>query len=261
MAFNTSGGGLYMDPVVSFLHNDIAQDGGIDPFKMSELTNILFSGGNSFVPGVTNTDTVIGVSVSDQPVELPAGYPSYLPRPYIDKYGRLVLRAVPLLNYELTQQDVGWIMTALQPAINRYAKHPYNITYETSESSGYGWIKVICEQKILVLSNLMNKYHDFLQDPYDQSSAVAKSIVAYAGNLLFPGLGTVALTLVSPLTSQGASPQAIFPTTGNQPGIESAGTAPAGSTPVGDSGIGAKNLLILGGLALLGLILLGDGGE
>lgn len=234
------------------------EDGGISPVQVANLFSEVSRFGDIHIGPISGSTYILPVSASDQVQPVPAGYPAYLPKPVIDKYGRLVLRPVPLAGYELTQLDVGYIMTALQPVIDARSKQPYPITYEGQQSTGYAWIKTIAENKIVSVLDLITKYHDFLINPADPSSAVAMSVVQFAGNLLTPGLGTIVMTLANPTIKGTATPPPVFPGSAGQPAAtESTGSTPAGSTTNG-GGMGTTGLLILAAVAAI-LIFSGNG--
>lgn len=242
---------------VTYLKHWWNQDGGPPPFIYSLIAASIIRDGTTFIPGIP-ANAVIPVSDSDNPMPVPVGYPAYLPRPYLDKYGRLVLRPVPV-SVELSQLDVGWIMTALQPLIDQYSVDPYPINYELGSGSGYGVIKNICEKPVAINQiSALFKFHNFLINPSDPESEAAKQLVGMFGNMLFPGLGTIALTLVRPYTQGTPSPGAVFPG-GGEGGTatesDNSGGSGSGSTTV--LGV-SKKAVVITALVAAALILFSD---
>lgn len=192
------------------------------------------------------------IEKTDIATELPPGYPSALPRPYYLPDGRIVLKPVPV-PYEISNNDIAWIMVALQNAINTYSRHPYTINWEVpGKGSGFGHIYQTCKADTNPVNFAMWKFYDYSSPPDVGGDPLGQQIL---GSILsfIPGGSLIGNTLnVLGNMIQGG------PTTTNlpppAPGKGSESVTTGGSSETTDPGRKPVNWLLTAGIALALLI-------
>ena len=132
---------------------------------------------------------------TDIQTELPPGYPAALPRPYyLPDDGRIVLKPVPVA-YNLSNENVAWIMAALQNAINKYSRHPYPINWEVpNQGSGFGRIVQTCKKDSNPANFVLWKFYDYSLPPDVGGDPLGQQLLGSVLSLI-PGGGLIGQTV------------------------------------------------------------------
>lgn len=196
------------------------------------------------------------ISETDIPCELPPGYPANLPRPYyLPGDGRIVLKKVPVI-FELSNADIGWVMVALQNAINTYSRHPYPINWEVAKyGSGFGHIYETCKQDITPNNFVFWKFWNYAEPPDTGGDPLGQMFLGTVLKLIpFGNIVGNTLNLFSTMTA-GSGPTTNLPPP--LPGTGSGNTSPVqqdGEQP-GGGATDKSNWWIWAAVAAGGLIL------
>lgn len=187
---------------------------------------------------------------------LPPGYPANLPRPYYLPDERIVLKPVPVTFEQLSNADVGWIMVALQNAINMYSREPYPINWTVqNKGSGFGDIVACAEPPGAdMIKNMFHfvfwRFHNFSKPPDVGGDPLGQMILSTVlsfipgGKIVGNTLGLLSNALMDSTPVTNLPPPA--------PGTGSGNVAP-GAAGAGDTE--KPNYLLWGGIAaaLLGI--------
>lgn len=197
-----------------------------------------------------------------QILEVPPGYPDYLPKPVL-RDGGLYLSPYPampnVLFSQIPNNDVAWVMVALQPWILKYSPTPYDINWVID---GWGSGKAHILSALNGMRMLIQKgppwapQQDFLLPPKEPTgfdrfliglNKVLPDIMARLFDAFVPGTGQTIRQLV------GNSAGSWDPVT--KPIILPGGQPQNDQLPADSGGISDQWPLYVGGaLLLIGLI-------